>query len=99
MEIGAIAWFWRGLRGHSVTFAVLFASFVLGASVAGGVGKLLTSLGVHWLYVVILPALLFRWLARKETTWLPVEKQRVVIARGVLLGSVVLAILINQIRH
>ncbi len=99
MEIGAISWFWRGLRGHSVTFAALFGSVVLGASVAGGVGKLLTSLGVHWLYVVILPALLFRWLATKETTWLSVEKQRIVIARSILFGSVVLAILINQIRH
>ena len=99
MEIGVVAWFWRGLRGHSVTFAALFASVVLGISIAGGLGRLLASLGVHWLYVLILPALLFRWLAGKEAGWLPDEKRRRVIARSILFGSVALAILINQIRH
>lgn len=94
MEIGAITWFWRGLRGHSVTFAALFASVVLGLSVAGGVGRLLTSFGVHWLYVLILPAVLFGWLAKKEKHWLPEEKRRRIIARGVLFGSAGLAMLI-----
>ena len=99
MEIGVVGWFWRGLRGHSVTFAALFASFVLGVSIAGGVGRLLTSLGVHWLYVVLIPAILFGWLAKKETRWLPQEKKRRVIARCLLFGSAALAIIINQIRH
>lgn len=99
MEIGVVAWFWRGLRGHSVTFAALFASFVLGVSIAGGFMRLLHSLGVHWLYVIIIPAVLFRLLAKKETQWLPEEKRRRLIARSVLFGSVALAIVINQIRH
>lgn len=99
MEIGVVAWFWRGLRGHSVTFATLFASFVLGLSIAGGFGRLLHALGVHWLYVLIVPALLFGWLAKRETRWIPDEKRRRMIARGLLFGSAVLAIVINQIRH
>lgn len=99
MEIGAIAWFWRGLRGHSVTFAALFASFVLGWSIAGSVGRLLSSLGVHWLYVLILPAILFGWLNRNEPRWIPDGKRRRLFARGLLFGSAALAILINQLRH
>ncbi len=99
MEIGALSWFWRGVRGHSVTFSALFASFVLGVSIAGGVNRLLASLGVHWLYVIILPIVLFTWLNRKEPQWLPDKERRKGIARVVLWGSVVLAIAINQIRH
>lgn len=99
MEIGAVSWLWRGLKGHSVTFSALFASLVLGVSIAGGFGRLLSSLGVHWLYVLILPGVLFAWLNKKEPRWLPDLDQRKRVARAVLLGSIVLAVVINQIRH
>lgn len=99
MEIGAVGWLWRGLKGHSVTFSVLFASLVLGVSVAGGVGRLLASLGVHWLYVIILPGVFFGWLNRKESVWLPEADQRRRLARWILAGSIVLAVVINQIRR
>lgn len=98
MEIGAVGWLWRGLKGHSVTFSALFASLVLGSSIAGGVGRLLSSLGVHWLYVLILPAILFAWLNTKEPQWIPDRERRKRIARALLAGSIVLAIVINQIR-
>lgn len=98
MELGAITWFWRGLKGHSVTFAALFASVVLGVSIAGGFGRLLASLGVHWLYVLILPIVLFAWLNRQEPRWLPDTQRRKWIARGLIFGSALLAIVINQIR-
>lgn len=99
MEIGVIAWLWRGLKGHSVTFAALFASFVLGVSIAGGVGRLLSSLGVHWLYVIILPAAAFAWLHRREAQWLPDPEKRKRLARWIIGGSIVIAVAINQIRH
>lgn len=95
----AVGWLWRGLRGHSVTFSALFASFVLGASISGGVGRLLMSLGVHWLYVLILPAVLFSWMAKKEPQWIPDEGRRKALARWTLAVSVALAIVINQVRH
>ncbi|MBI2511602.1 MAG: hypothetical protein HYV96_06460 [Opitutae bacterium] len=99
MNIVVVSWFWRGLRGHSVTFSLLFASFVLGLSISGGVKQLLASLGVHWLYVLILPVVFFAWMNGQETKWLPEEKRRRTIARALLFGSIVLAIVINQIRH
>jgi hypothetical protein len=72
----ALSWLWRGFKGNSVTFAALFASLLLGASIAGGFQKLLMSLGVHWLYVLIIPIFLFSWLSRKEVEWLPDESKR-----------------------
>lgn len=82
-----------------MTFSLLFASFVLGLSISGGVKQLLASLGVHWLYVLILPVVFFAWMNGQETKWLPEEKRRRTIARALLFGSIVLAIVINQIRH
>lgn len=99
VNIFVVSWFWRGLRGHSVTFSLLFASFVLGVSISGGVKKLLAVLGVHWLYVLILPVVFFTWLNGQEPKWLPDEQRRRRIARALLFGSGVLAIVINQIRH
>jgi len=92
-------WLWRGFKGHSVTFAALFASVLVGASIAGGFKSLLTSLGVHWLYVILIPVFLFSWLAKKEPQWLPDERKRKLWARGLIVGSIVLAIVINQIKH
>jgi hypothetical protein len=99
VNIFVASWFWRGLRGHSVTFSLLFASFVLGLSISGGLKHLLASLGLHWLYVLILPVAFFTWMNSQEQRWLPDEKRRRRIARALLFGSIVLAIVINQIRH
>lgn len=92
-------WLWRGLKGHSVTFAALFASVLVGASIAGGFKSLLAALGVHWLYVILIPIFLFSWLAKKEPQWMPDERKRRFWARSLIAGSIVLAILINQIKH
>ena len=91
-------WFWRGLKGHSVTFAALFASLLLGVSIADGVRHLLSMLGVHWLYVLILPAVLFGWMAKREPQWFGDEPKRRRIARSLLVGSIVLAVLIAWLR-
>ena len=98
VNIFLLGWFWNGLKGHSVTFSTLFASFLLGVSVAGGVGRLLAALGLHWLYVLLLPSALFWWLNKKEPQWLPDVTKRRRIARALLFGSIVLAVVINQIR-
>lgn len=93
-----LGWFWRGLRGHSVTFSLLFASFLLGVSLSGGIQRLLALLGVHWLYVLILPIALFAWLNAREPRWIPDEARRRRIARTLLFGSILLAIVVNQVR-
>jgi len=91
-------WLWRGLKGNSVTFAVLVASVLLGASIAGGFHHLLAALGIHWLYVILIPIFLFSWLSKKEPQWIPDEKQRKLWARSLIAGSILLAILISWLR-
>lgn len=94
----AISWLWRGLKGNSVTFAVLFASLLLGWSVSKEVAHLLTRMGVHWLYVMILPAIFFMWLAKRENRFIPDESKRKLYARSLIIGSIVLAIAIAKLR-
>lgn len=95
----AIAWLWRGFKGKSVTFALLFATFVLGWPMSDELGRLLGRAGVHWLYVLVLPGFLFMWLAKREERFIPDEANRKLWARGLIVGSLVLAIVINQIKH
>ncbi len=94
----AIAWLWRGFKGNSVTFALLFATFVLGWPLSDELGRLLTRLGVHWLYVLVLPGFFFMWLAKREDRFIPDEAQRKRWARGLIVGAILLALLIGWIR-
>ena len=64
-----------------------------------GVYLLLTRLGVHWLYVMILPVLFFTCLAKREDRIMPDEAQRKRWARGLIIGSIVLAVLIAWVRN
>lgn len=98
MNIFAVNWFLKGLRGHSVTFAALFASFVLGASLSHYLNVLLTRIGVHWLYALILPALFFMWLSKREDRVIPDQQKRKLWARGLIGGSILLAFVIAWLR-
>jgi len=77
---------------------VLFATLLLGWSVSKEVAHLLTRLGVHWLYVMILPAVFFMWLAKQENRFIPDESKRKLFARSLIVGSIVLAIAIAKLR-
>jgi len=90
----AISWLWRGLRGRSVTFALLFATCVLGWPLSAQVNHLLTWLGVHWLYALLLPACFFMWLAKREDRIIVDERKRKLWARGLIAGSIVAWLLI-----
>ena len=89
----AIGWFWRGLKGNSVTFAAMFALFVLGWSVSSGLNHLLVRLGVHWLYALVLPAVFFWWLAKQEERIIPDAAKRRLVARSLIIGSMGAALL------
>ena len=92
----AISWLWRGFKGHSVTFAALFASVLLGWSIAAEVRHLLQRMGIHWLYAMILPTVLFMWLAKREDRFIPDESKRKIYARCLIVGSILLAIAIAK---
>ena len=94
----AIRWLWRGFKGNSVTFALLFACLVLGWSVTGSLWFFLRDMGVHWLFALVIPVLLFGWLAKREERIMPDEAKRKLWARGLIAGSILLALLIAWIR-
>jgi hypothetical protein len=54
---------------------------------------------VHWVFALVLPGLLFSWLAKREEKWLPDEAVRKRWARGLILGSLALAIVIALVRR
>jgi hypothetical protein len=72
---------------------------MVGWSLSHWVNVLLTRLGVHWLYALILPAFFFMWLAKHEDRWIPDERKRKYYARGLIAVSIVVAILIAKFRH
>ena len=98
MNIFAANWFLKGLRGNSVTFALLFASCLVGFSLSRLIHVALEKLGVHWLYVMILPVVFFTWLAKREDRIMPDEAKRKLYARGLIAGSILLALLLAWIR-
>lgn len=85
-------WFWRGLTGHSITFATLFASVLLGFSISRELHHYLAFLGFNLLYVILIPVLIFKLLAKAETIWIPDPKRRRQIALGILLGSLAVSL-------
>lgn len=89
----ALSWSWRALRGHSVTFAVLFALGVLGVSVIGEFRGALGRLGAPWYAWLLVPIFAIAYFAKKEMEWLPELKQRKRWARGLFFGSILIAIL------
>ena len=95
----AISWLWRGFKGNSVTFALLFSCLVLGWSVTGSIWSFLRSAGVHWLFALVVPALFFGWLAKQEARLIPDEAKRRLYARSMILGSLAIAIVVAWIRR
>lgn len=96
--ISAVSWSWRALRGHSVTFAALFASSLLGLSVLAGFRHLLSRVGAPWYILLLAPLFLFGYLAKKEQQWIPEPERRRRLARRLLFGSIVLALLFAWLR-
>jgi hypothetical protein len=94
----AIGWLWRGFKGNSVTFALLFGCLVLGWSVTGSLWFFLRDMGVHWLFALLIPGLFFSWLAKQEDRFIPHEKTRKLWARSLIVASSLLAVLIAWMR-
>lgn len=82
------SWLWRAWRGHSVTFAALFALAMLGVSAVGWFRHELRELGAPWWLALILPAVLIAVIARKEKDWMPDADRRSKWARWLAAGAI-----------
>jgi hypothetical protein len=85
-------WLWRALRGQSVVFAALFAFALLGLSIVRLLQRALAAAGLPWLALLIIPALLFGYLARREERWLPDADLRRRWSRRLVFGAIAVAI-------
>ncbi|ACB73537.1 hypothetical protein Oter_0246 [Opitutus terrae PB90-1] len=95
--ISASSWLWRALRGHSVTFAALFACSLLGLSVFSEFRGLLDRIDAPWYVWLLAPIVLVSALAKKEQEWIPDARKRLWWARGLVIGSIVAVILIASL--
>lgn len=93
----AFSWAWRALRGHSVTFAALFACGILGLSLIGELRHLLSRWHAPWYAWILIPMIAIGYLAKKETQWMPELETRKKWARRIFLGSIVLAFAIAKL--
>jgi hypothetical protein len=91
-------WSWRTLRGHSITFAALFACGVLGISTIATLRGWLTRSGAPWYIWLIVPGIIVTLIARKELQWVPNVAERRRWARRIFFGSIILSGLLAVFR-
>jgi hypothetical protein len=96
--ITAFSWSWKALRWRSVTFAALFASTLLGFSVMHALRTGLGAVGLGWFGILILPTVLVAIVARKEREWITDEAQRRRWSRGLIFGSIAIAMIYASLR-
>jgi hypothetical protein len=94
--VSALSWTWRALRGHSVTFAAMFALGVLGISAVSEFRHLLAKLGAPWYAWLSIPIFAIAYLAKKEAEWMPEPNIRKRWARGLFFGSIAIAVMIAK---
>ncbi len=95
--LSGTAWLWRAIRGHSLTFSILFALGLFGLSVAGWFRHLLHGLGAPWYVWLLLPFGVIAALARKETDWMPDPDRRRRWSRGIVVGSILLFLVVAKL--
>ncbi len=95
--IAATTWFWRAVRGHSLTFAVLFACALFGISVLGFFRHALHWLGAPWYVWLLAPFLIVSVLAKNEAQWVPDPEKRRRWARWIAIGAVIATVLVAKL--
>jgi hypothetical protein len=85
---------WKGLKGSSLVFSVVFAMAVLGFSLAGILRSPLKAIGLWWPLIFILPIIAIGWSAKFEQR-LALEKNfKRLLCLILIVGSIVLSILL-----
>ncbi|MSU73052.1 MAG: hypothetical protein EXS43_12055 [Opitutus sp.] len=96
--VSGFSWAWRALRGHSVTFAALFACGLFGLSIMTSIRRLLNRVDAPWYVWLFVPILAVGYLAKKEAKWIPDVEHRKKWAQRIFFGSIALTLLIAFFR-
>ncbi|TVR48908.1 MAG: hypothetical protein EA425_13410 [Puniceicoccaceae bacterium] len=93
-----LRWVWKAIRGHSLTFAVVFVAAVCGLPLFRFLRSIFEGLALPWLLVWILPLVVITVVARLERRWLPDEKKRRGYALALVLLGLVVAFVLPRLR-
>lgn len=85
---------WKGLRGRSLTFSIVFALAVLGSSFGGLLRAPLRTIGLWAPLVLLLPIIATAFLARYEQRLKLEMRYRQWISYSLIFGSIALALLL-----
>lgn len=85
---------WKGLKGRSLTFSVVFAMAVMGSSFAGLLRAPLRTIGIWGPLVLILPIVATALLAKQERKLNLGEGFRRTCSYSLIFGSILLALLL-----
>jgi hypothetical protein len=92
-------WIWRALSGKSVTFAVLCAFALLGASIFSWIRSLAHWLGASGIMVWLLPIALSAVIASKEAEWIPSARTRRILAWSLFGASILASLILGYLAH
>jgi hypothetical protein len=94
MEILSMRALWKGLRGRSLTFSVVFAMAVMGSSFAGLMRAPLRTIGIWAPLVFLLPIIATGLLARQERKLNIGDDLKRLCNYGLIFGSIAFAVLL-----
>ena len=85
---------WKGLRGRSLTFSIIFAMAIMGSSFAGLLRAPLRTIGIWGPLVLLLPIIVTGLLAKHEHKLSLSVRFRQLCSYTLIFGSIVLAVLL-----
>lgn len=94
MEVFGLRALWKGLRGRSLTFSLVFALAVMGFSFAGILRTPLRTIGIWAPLLFILPILATGLLAKHESKLKMGSELKRFCSYGLIFGSILLALLL-----
>lgn len=85
---------WKGLRGRSLTFSVVFALAIMGSSFGGLLRAPLRTIGIWGPLVLLLPIIATGMLAKHESKLKISDNMRRMCSYALIFGSILLAVIL-----
>ena len=92
MQLFSLRALWRGLRGRSLVFSLIFAMAVMGFSLSGLLRSPMRAIGLWWPLIFLLPILLIGKTAKFERTFDLRPEFRRICCFILIYGSILLSL-------
>lgn len=94
MEFLSLRALWKGLKGNSLVFSVVFAMALMGFSLAGILRSPLRAVGLWWPLILIIPFIAIGWSAKFERRLKLEAGFKRILCMILIVGSILLSILL-----